>query len=67
MLTLDYQEVEVKTLPLRIDGRIWDEPRETTIEPGYQKFAEGSALITVGSNPDFSKIFPTREVVVVFP
>ena len=39
----------MKTLPLRIDGRAWDEPRDTTIEPSYQKFAEGSALITVGS------------------
>jgi ribonuclease PH len=33
---------------LRSDGRRWDEPRPTTIVPGYQKFAEGSALIEVG-------------------
>ena len=32
----------------RADGRRWDEPRPTTIIPGYQKFAEGSALIEVG-------------------
>ena len=32
----------------RADGRRWDEPRPTTITPGYQKFAEGSALIEVG-------------------
>ncbi len=34
--------------PPRFDGRRWDEPRATTITPGYQKFAEGSALIEVG-------------------
>ena len=39
----------MNTLPLRIEVRAWDEPRDTTIEPSYQKFAEGSALITVGS------------------
>ena len=33
---------------LRPDGRRWDEPRPTIITPGYQKFAEGSALIEVG-------------------
>ena len=38
----------MSTLPLRIDGRVWDEPRETTIDPSFQKFAEGSALIAVG-------------------
>jgi ribonuclease PH len=32
----------------RADGRHWDEPRKTTITPGYQAFAEGSALIEVG-------------------
>ena len=32
----------------RSDGRRWDEPRTTTITPGYQRFAEGSALIEVG-------------------
>ena len=32
----------------RMDGRRWDEPRKTTITPGYQRFAEGSALIEVG-------------------
>ncbi len=32
----------------RSDGRRWDEPRATSIVPGYQKFAEGSALIEVG-------------------
>ena len=33
----------------RPDGRAWDETRPTTITTGYQKFAEGSALIEVGS------------------
>jgi ribonuclease PH len=33
----------------RPDGRAWDETRPTTIITGYQKFAEGSALIEVGS------------------
>ena len=33
----------------RVDGRNWDEIRATTITPGYQKFAEGSALIEMGS------------------
>jgi ribonuclease PH len=33
---------------LRADGRRWDEPRPTIITPGYQKFAEGSALIETG-------------------
>ena len=33
---------------LRPDGRRWDEPRATSIAPGYQRFAEGSALIEVG-------------------
>lgn len=33
---------------LRPDGRRWDEPRATSIVPGYQRFAEGSALIEVG-------------------
>ena len=32
----------------RIDGRQWDEPRPISITPGYQRFAEGSALITTG-------------------
>ena len=32
----------------RIDGRRWDEIRATTITPGFQKFAEGSALIQMG-------------------
>ena len=39
----------MSVLPLRIDGRIWNEPRETRIDPSFQKFAEGSALIAVGS------------------
>jgi len=30
---------------LRVDGRRWDQARATLITPGYQKFAEGSALI----------------------
>jgi len=34
---------------LRTDGRRWDEARPTIITPGYQKFAEGSALIKVGA------------------
>ncbi len=33
----------------RTDGRRWDEPRPITITIGVQKFAEGSALIEVGS------------------
>ena len=32
----------------RPDGRRWDQTRPTTITTGYQKFAEGSALIEVG-------------------
>ena len=32
----------------RTDGRLWDEPRPITITPGYQRFAEGSALIETG-------------------
>jgi len=32
----------------RSDGRRWDEPRRITIIPGYQAFAEGSALIELG-------------------
>ena len=32
----------------RQDGRRWDEPRPITITPGYQRFAEGSALIETG-------------------
>ena len=32
----------------RHDGRQWDEPRPITISPGYQRFAEGSALIETG-------------------
>ena len=32
----------------RNDGRRWDEPRPISITPGYQKFAEGSALIETG-------------------
>ena len=33
---------------LRPDGRSRDVPRKTTITPGYQAFAEGSALIEIG-------------------
>ena len=32
----------------RQDGRRWDEPRPITITPGFQRFAEGSALIETG-------------------
>lgn len=32
----------------RPDGRRWDQPRPVTIAPGYQSFAEGSALIETG-------------------
>ena len=32
----------------RADGRLWDQIRPTIITPGYQKFAEGSALIQMG-------------------
>lgn len=32
----------------RIDGRASDEPRKVKITPGYQAFAEGSALIEMG-------------------
>ena len=31
-----------------MDGRQWDETRKITIIPGYQEFAEGSALIQMG-------------------
>ena len=34
---------------VRPDGRSWDQARDTVIIPGYQKFAEGSALIEVGN------------------
>ena len=34
---------------LRTDGRLWDQLRSTTITPGYQRFAEGSALIEMGA------------------
>ena len=34
---------------LRIDGRRWDEHRPTSITLGYQKFAEGSAMIEMGA------------------
>ena len=33
----------------RPDGRAWDQHRPTTITPGYQKYAEGSALIEMGA------------------
>ena len=33
----------------RPDGRAWDENRPATITPGYQKYAEGSALIEMGT------------------
>jgi ribonuclease PH len=33
----------------RPDGRTWDENRPTIITPGYQKYAEGSALIEMGT------------------
>ena len=33
----------------RNDGRACDQPRPTAITPGYQKFAEGSALIEMGA------------------
>ena len=32
----------------RIDGRAWDELRPVKITPGFQSFAEGSALIELG-------------------
>jgi len=32
----------------RVDGRNWDELRPVKITPGYQSFAEGSALIELG-------------------
>ena len=34
--------------PKRPGGRQWDEPRKVVITPGYQSFAEGSALIDMG-------------------
>ncbi len=34
---------------LRANGRRWDEPRPSTITPGYQDAPEGSALIQVGA------------------
>ena len=33
----------------RPDGRSWDQLRPVTITPGYQKYAEGSALIEMGT------------------
>jgi len=33
----------------RSDGRAWDENRPAAITPGYQKYAEGSALIEMGT------------------
>ena len=33
---------------VRVDGRRWDQARPTVIKPGYQRSAEGSALIEVG-------------------
>ena len=33
---------------VRLDGRRWDEPRPVKIEVGYQRSAEGSALIEMG-------------------
>ena len=33
----------------RTDGRAWDQLRPITIMPGYQKYAEGSALIEMGT------------------
>ncbi len=33
----------------RKDGRAWDQLRPITIIPGYQKYAEGSALIEMGT------------------
>ena len=33
----------------RKDGRAWDQLRPITITPGYQKYAEGSALIEMGT------------------
>ena len=33
----------------RPDGRRWDQARAAVITPGYQEFAEGSALIEVGN------------------
>ena len=33
----------------RMDGRAWDQLRPITIIPGYQKYAEGSALIEMGT------------------
>ena len=32
----------------RVDGRAWNELRPVTITPGFQSFAEGSALIKMG-------------------
>jgi ribonuclease PH len=32
----------------RVDGRAWDELRPVRITPGFQSFAEGSALIELG-------------------
>ena len=33
----------------RVDGRQWDQPRPVKIVPGFQEFAEGSALIETGA------------------
>ena len=38
----------IRSLGRRADGRLWDQPRDTIITPGYQSFAEGSSLIETG-------------------
>ena len=48
MVQLNRQKKEGVANLIRSDGRRWDEPRRITITPGYQQFAEGSALIETG-------------------
>ena len=46
--TLTYHLLEERAYVKRVDGRAWDELRPVKIVPGFQNFAEGSALIELG-------------------
>jgi ribonuclease PH len=46
--TLTYHWLDGRFGVKRVDGRAYDELRPIKIIPGYQKFAEGSALIELG-------------------
>ena len=47
MVGIKLKKAKVRKLE-RQDGRRWDQPRPITITPGFQQFAEGSALIETG-------------------